>query len=189
MRFVFNEQKAAEAAAHLLDMSGGSMEYIRLIKLMYLADRQTLIEVGTPITGDKMVAMPYGPVLSRVYDRINQRPDSPPWSDYVTAKGRYDVELVASPPVDGALSNFEISVLRSVCEKWKGVDKWTMVDALHELPEWSDPDGSARPIDPVEILRLAGKSDDEIECLVAQAETVWAMDRMAASLLSEAISA
>ena len=39
------------------------MAYIKLIKLMYLADRRCLIETGFPITGDRMVSMPKGPEL------------------------------------------------------------------------------------------------------------------------------
>lgn len=178
MRFVFNQQKAAEAAAHLLEMAGGSMEYIRLIKLMYLADRQTLIDIGTPITGDNMVSMPHGPVLSRVYDRIAQRPEGPPWSDYVSAPNKWGVSLVEQPPSEGALSNFEISVLRGIHEEWKGVATWDMVAALHELPEFTDPNGSALPIDPVVILRHAGKSDQEVAARIAEAETVWSIDRL-----------
>ena len=42
MRLPFNEAKATEAAARLLEKSGGKMKYLQLIKLLYFADREAL---------------------------------------------------------------------------------------------------------------------------------------------------
>ena len=74
MEFVFNDRKTAQAAAWLLDRQEGRMPYLKLIKLLYLADRQSLIESGYPITGDRLVSMDRGPVLSRVLDLNQTRP-------------------------------------------------------------------------------------------------------------------
>ena len=38
----FNERKATEAAAHLLALRGGQMHYLKLLKLLYIADREAL---------------------------------------------------------------------------------------------------------------------------------------------------
>jgi hypothetical protein len=38
----FDEKKATEVAAFLLKMRGGKMSYLKLIKLLYLADRESL---------------------------------------------------------------------------------------------------------------------------------------------------
>ena len=46
------------------------LDTIVLIKLLYLADRKALLESGYTITGDGMVSMPLGPVLSTIYDWI-----------------------------------------------------------------------------------------------------------------------
>ena len=64
----FNEVKATQAAARLLRNRGGRMSYMKLIKLLYLADREALSRWGRPITTDKYVSMDKGPVLSRVLD-------------------------------------------------------------------------------------------------------------------------
>ena len=61
---MFNERKAAQAAAWFLRQQGGRMPHLKLVKLMYLADRQSLDEHGFPITGVLAVSMPHGPVLS-----------------------------------------------------------------------------------------------------------------------------
>ena len=45
------------------------MDVYALIKILYLADRKALVErESLQIKGDAMVCMPYGPVLSRIYD-------------------------------------------------------------------------------------------------------------------------
>ncbi len=53
----FNERKATQAAAYLLQMRGGTMSYMKLIKLLYLADRAALVRFGRPITTDRYVSM------------------------------------------------------------------------------------------------------------------------------------
>ncbi len=68
MRLRFNERKATQAAAHLLKLRGGEMSFMKLINLLYLADRSALLQWVRPITTDSYVSMDRGPVLSRVLD-------------------------------------------------------------------------------------------------------------------------
>jgi uncharacterized phage-associated protein len=179
LRFVFDEQKAGESAAHLLQAAGGSMPYIKLIKLMYLADRHCLIESGFPITGDHMVSMPKGPVLSSVLERISHGPRdevASPWFNFVSEPEHYDVNLMNPPPQEGRLSDYQISVLMDVFGKYGHMDKWALVDLTHKLPEWQDPHGSSLPIHPETIWRAVGKSDEEIKDRAGEAESVWFME-------------
>ena len=67
----FNEAKATQAAACLLKLRGGQMSYLKLVKLLYLADREALLRWDRPITTDRYVSMDNGPVLSRVLNLIN----------------------------------------------------------------------------------------------------------------------
>ncbi|HTH08426.1 MAG TPA: Panacea domain-containing protein, partial [Acidovorax sp.] len=68
MSGTFNERKAAQAAACLLHKAGGSLSVLKLMKLMYLAERRSLKKYGDTITGDAFVSMPHGPVLSMTYN-------------------------------------------------------------------------------------------------------------------------
>jgi uncharacterized phage-associated protein len=67
----FDESKATEAAAFLLSRSDQTMNYMKLIKLLYLADREALIRWGRPISTDRYVSMKHGPVLSNVLNLIS----------------------------------------------------------------------------------------------------------------------
>lgn len=171
MRFHLNERKAAQAAAHLLRRHGGRLPYMSLIKLLYLADRRALIETGTPITGDRMVSMPYGPVLSHVLDLISHGPrDGSPWFRYVSEPEGYDVALRAADPESDALSRYDLEVLDAVDEQHGHLDRWALVAYCHTLPEWKDPEGSSITIDPEDILRTADVPEDEIRQIAAGAK-------------------
>src|SRR5260370_12146701 len=76
----FNERKATEAAAHLLKLRGGRMSYMKLIKLLYLADREALLRFGCPITTVRYVSIDRGPVLSRVLNLISEEREPAPQS-------------------------------------------------------------------------------------------------------------
>ncbi|MPZ51023.1 MAG: DUF4065 domain-containing protein [Dehalococcoidia bacterium] len=175
MRFVYDQRKTAQAAAFLIRLAGGSLNYMVLIKLLYLADRESLIDTGIPITGDRMVAMPHGPVLSGILDEIHLGDGSgrtSVWYEYITEPVAHSVSLRKDAESD-ELSDYEMEVLSRSFEKFGHMNRWQLVAFTHKLPEWADPNGSSRPIAPEDILRSVGKSDDEIEALTQEAEAVW----------------
>ena len=175
MRFRFNERKTVQAAAFILNRHGGSLNYMVLIKLLYLADRKALIERGLPITGDRMVSMDQGPVLSMVLDLINwgKRNQPSPWFDYISPPDAYSVSLICAEPEDDELSRYELSILEDIDERFGKMDKWDLVDYMHDLPEWDDPHGSSIPIPPVRVLREADVSDEVIQAISQEAEESW----------------
>ena len=46
MKLRFNEAKAAQAAARLLKLRGGRMSFLKLIKLLYIVDREALLRLS-----------------------------------------------------------------------------------------------------------------------------------------------
>lgn len=175
MRFVFDELKAAQAASVLLERAGGSMEYIKLIKLLYLADSAALIETESPITGDRYVSMKYGPVLSSVLNLIKQdhpREDSM-WHRYVR-RHNWEVEL-ADRAESTHLSEYDIDLLNEIFDRYGSWRPWAVVNQTHALPEWTDPGDTSIPIDPAEILPYAGFDDYALGLALDQAEAVYAM--------------
>jgi uncharacterized phage-associated protein len=185
MRLVFNERKAAQAAAHLLKLNGGTMRYMVLIKLLYFADKESLIRTGYTITGDQMFSMRNGPVLSAVLDLVHMgKPEEPSsWFEYISENQGYDVSLVKALPDEDELSAYEISVLDAIHERWGRVEPWTLVKLTHTLPEWRDPGRSVCDIEAETLLRLAGKSQEDIERIVADAEETWLISQLQGATL------
>ena len=156
IRFPFNERKALAAATHLLAKNDGCMPYMRLLKLLYLADRAALMEYGRPITGDRYVAMKLGPVLSNVYDRIKEGE----WGGLIR-KIRYDVQLVG-PELTGPLSDADVNILDEAGRFCQTLDHWNLSDLTHELPEWVKTPRNQN-ISVERILDALRKSAKEIE--------------------------
>lgn len=167
IQFRFSAKKAGQAASKLLRLSGGRRNYMELIKLLYLADRDALICLQRPITGDQFCALRWGPVLSHVLDLIKWGPvneEDAPWFDLVSPPQDYEVKALEDLDDDelSELSGAECKILDDTFAKY-GTKGWRELSRLtHELPEWHDPGDSSSPISFERILELERKSPEEI---------------------------
>ena len=97
---------------------------LKLMKLMYLAERLSLKRYGDTITGDAFVSMPHGPVLSMTYDHMNGAlsSDEGGWETWVSdradnAVALRDESMIRTPEEDlTALSETDLECLNEV---WK----------------------------------------------------------------------
>ena len=159
MHFRFNFERALQASAYLLRLDGKRMGYLRLLKLLYIADREWLAETGESITGDRAYAMKYGPVLSSLYDLVKGSGSrAGEWDDYIHTEG-YAVELV-SDPGRGELSKGIVHKLAEVTKRYAELDDWELSERTHEFREWSDHfRGETSPIPWRDILAAQGKPE------------------------------
>jgi uncharacterized phage-associated protein len=178
MEFRFNLEKTIQAIAAFLHFHGSTeMSYLRMLKLLYLADRESLKETGRPITGDRVVAMEHGPVLSSAYDLIKgQNTGWPEWTKFLRKKG-YRIELVQDPG-NGSLSKYEIGKLSDLTERYADKNEWDMVEIVHEFDEWKKnySDSSCSPIPFGDILEAIGRSADK-DAILQDASDQTAFDR------------
>jgi uncharacterized phage-associated protein len=132
----FKLSKAIQASAVLLKTERSHrMSRLRLLKLLYIADRESLQERARDITGDRPVAMDHGPVLTATYDLIKGRDFlSPEWNKYFDNDGR-DILLSADPGVD-ELSRAEIDKLQEVAQRFAERNDWDVAEYTHEFEEW-----------------------------------------------------
>jgi hypothetical protein len=106
-----NPQKATQAAARLIQASGGSTEYLRLIKLAYLADRESIIKRGVPIFGGTYFVMRKGPAISELMDFAKAR-NAPDWKGLISPRFGHLMKLESTPSFD-LLSETEVEILDS----------------------------------------------------------------------------
>src|ERR1700723_1042474 len=124
MALKFDETKATQAAAFLLKMRGGRMHYLKLIKLLYLADRTALLRWGVPISTDHYVSMDHGPVLSNIFNLITDDKPKPVWAKFISAPlGDYEIELRENAPPD-RLSRAEEKLLAEVYAEYGYRNRW-----------------------------------------------------------------
>jgi len=175
----FQFLKTAQAISTLLRFHNTKdMSYLRLLKVMYIADRESIRQTGHPITGDRVVAMERGPVLDSVYKLIKgEHVESPQWSEYFHTVG-YRIEMIREPG-NGRLSRGDVGILREVTKRYEDLDEWQMVDVTHEFPEWiaNDPGKSSRVIPFEQILEAVGQSANR-EAILTEARDNEIFDRL-----------
>ena len=175
------EEKAAQAAALFLLKAGGSMPHLKLMKLLYIADRESYRRRGSPITGDEMVSMPKGPVLSQTYDLMIKRARRPSdhWSSYVGALHEETLSLadgITEETLLGALSQADRDVVDHIWQQWGRMSAGALVKHTHKFPEWEDPHGSSKPIERYTLFKALEMTDEQAEALVEQNEEREAID-------------
>jgi uncharacterized phage-associated protein len=184
---MFNPRKAAQVVAYLALKAGGRIDVLKVVKLVYLADRDSLKTWGAPILDEQHVSMPHGPVNSSTYSHLNGEHDltSCGWSDYLEDQANHIVGVVEGVKADSLdeLSEADIQSLEAVWSQFQHMTKWQIRDWTHDrnnVPEWEDPKGSSRPIPLERIMTMVG-----IENADAQADLIRdhrKIDRLFASL-------
>ncbi|MDC7676845.1 Panacea domain-containing protein [Asticcacaulis machinosus] len=76
IRFRINWDKAIEAVDFLARHQNGITQYY-VGKVCYFADKEHMLDYGRPVTGDRYIAMEYGPVPSSIRDLLNEHSDLP----------------------------------------------------------------------------------------------------------------
>jgi uncharacterized phage-associated protein len=180
---LFDERKAAEAAAFFLlraSARNASMTLLKLMKLMYLAERESYKRLGEPMIGDVLVSMPHGPVLSRTLNLINstkdERDDGSAWDRLIAEREDRNMTLrpdsgVASEDDLLELSQSDIDILSDIWTEFGARSALDLRAYTHNpanIPEWQDPDGSSIPISLDVLLRALDFSADGIEATCAR---------------------
>ena len=166
----YTEKKAVQAAYHVCRFAGGTIDFQRLLKILYLADRISLEQRGRPITFDLLCNMDQGPLPSTIYDRFkplihrnSSIPQHPEWSRAFSKQGVFNLRACEDPGVD-CLSRNNLRILE---EAYLFAQQYRIKDDLekylHSLPEYVDPTGSSLPISYRTILENFGYSKDEID--------------------------
>ena len=179
----FDVEKATQMAAYLLAKSKGAMPYLKLVKLLYIADREALRRWGYPLTGDRYASLDHGPVVSQILDLIRHGPvwpGSKHWVKYIETRDRdKSVRLREWPPFD-LLSDAAKSLLDEIYEEYGRLNTRALRDLVNKFPEWKDPRGSSIPISYVDILKAVGREDEAEEL----AEEIEAKNRFKQALSS-----
>ena len=129
IRFTYDPARAKQAALWLLNQHGGILDRIKLIKLVFLADRTHLARYGRPIVGGKYCAMEHGPVASEFYNAIkdNQIDGAQPEGVRVRSVQKVDEDY---------LSETDLEVLRETNNEFGAWDTFRLRDLTHRFVAW-----------------------------------------------------
>ena len=184
---MYSEAKVAQMAAYLLMRRNGKMSHLKLMKLLYLADREAIRRYGISISEDHAVSMPHGPVLSRTLDYMNGhvRSEQGGWESWISDKEDHEVSLVRNVEIDALdeLSQADIEVLQSVWQKFGPMDRWAITAWTHKnCAEWQDPNGSSFPIKRESIYRAVNHTDEATREYLADIDRASGVDAIFANL-------
>ena len=169
LKELFNEKKAAQVAAFFLILANASLSILKLMKLMYLAERSSFESYGEGLVGDRLVSMQHGPVLSITYNHMNGELTSAPggWDSWISDRAEHSVSLNTAKCTAGVndlleLSDADVAVLEEVWKKFGRFNKFQLVDYTHaHCPEWQDPDGSMIPMTPQDLFKALNFSPEQ----------------------------
>lgn len=168
----------------MLSLYGGKLNYTKLIKLLYLADRQSISDINVSITGDTYASLPLGPILNTTYQLIRGEGsinEQAKW-DISFEKDNFMLVQLRNIPT-GKLSKYEMKVLSDIAAKYRNVTYSNMIDVLHNpsvCPEWKDPHNSSLLLSKRDILAALGRTEDEIteieedDAVYAQEDKIFA---------------
>ena len=166
----YNPIKAAQTIAYFALREGGSINVLKAVKLVYLADRESIRLRGHPIQDEPRYSLPHGPVNSTTLDHLNgaYRDSQPAWQEVLQDRAGYDVGL-ANPELSETdldqMSPRELAILNDVWDRLGHMDRFDLAEWTHDpdnVLEWEDPNGSNRPI-PLERIMAAVGLDHSLE--------------------------
>ena len=173
MNFRFDVTKATEVACQLLKREGGSINLMKLVKLVYLIDRLSVARRGIPVVGGAYLALPNGPVTSELLDLANSGslwglPDCR-FEEFISDRQDHQVALVKDAG-NAHLSKPEVELIDAVDREHGTKNQWELRDWCHaHCHEWAPLEEGRERIGLDRIARALGKTDEQIARLQEQA--------------------
>ncbi len=161
----FDVEKNIEAVGVLLSTTyRRKMTRIRVLKLLYFANRESIKDTGFPIADDKFVAMDFGMVMSNTYDCIKGKGDAATeWNKHFATEMDKFVVMEHDPGADH-LSDYAVDVLKATAKRYKYISDAQLIAATHDLEEYKKNfrgGHSSYPVSNLDILRAVGRDDAE----------------------------
>jgi uncharacterized phage-associated protein len=136
----FSYKKTTQALNYFAQQSGGRINKMKALKLLFFADRFHLRKYGRPITNDEYFAMNYGPVPSGGKDLVEG-------SDF-----RPDVEKIYAGQFIDPVNRYEFSSMNEIdplvfsqtdqealtfsWNQFGKFDEFKLAELTHQYPEW-----------------------------------------------------
>lgn len=180
MFHVFELEKSVQAAGVLLRAHHGKqMSSLRLLTLLYLADRENLKAVARPILGTSVIAKEEGPQHREVWDLLfGEHAEESAWSPYIQKDG-YVIELIEDPSILD-LSAQEIQTLNAVAHRCRDQSDLELVEQAREFPEWRKNRiaDTTRPIPIGDILDALGWSSEDKSAILEEFDDEERLERL-----------
>ena len=174
----FKEEKAIGVLSFLCALADNKLNHYKAAKLMYLFDREVLLETGEPAFFGKHFSLHAGPIVSEVNNAIKScLPDELDtdynWKEYFQLdQDRHQLSQLDPNAClfSGVLSDEERMRLIKLYSRYKDFDFQAMKDVMHSLPENIElSDGERRrPLSYRHILEKNGFNPVQIDEILSE---------------------
>jgi len=144
------------------------MDLLKLIKIMYAIEKESLKRWGRLVTYDRLYSLRHGQVVSQTYNmaEYRERPAKTTWGDYINTTKEDIVHLNLNQECGiSQLSRAEIELIKEVYASNKDKTPGQLMDEHHNqdiTPEWTDPGTSRIETKYSDLLRILGKTNEQI---------------------------
>jgi len=150
----FRSEKAAQIAVYFLAASGGEKDKLALIKLIYIAERESVRGRNRPMIYDEYYSLKHGPICSSALDAINGNIDKEVWDKYISRGEGHKIRSVCDCDFD-QLSISDMRILDDVVIAHGDKSAAELRNWTHDnCPEYTEINDSRRvPIDLDQMAR------------------------------------
>ena len=136
----FDYKKAVRSLNFFAVKNGGQINKLKVIKLIFFADRYHIRKYGRPITNDDYFAMSYGPVGSGVKDISEMSEFLGPEEKedallYIKSPEPYKVESIKNYETE-VFSESDLEALLFAWNRFGQYDEFELAEITHKYPEW-----------------------------------------------------
>ncbi|MFH1158984.1 MAG: Panacea domain-containing protein [Pseudomonadota bacterium] len=154
----FQSRKAAQVSAFFAQGAGPSIDKLKLIKLIYLAERQFMLKYGQPMLYDEFFSLRHGPICSNALNGINGDIDRGTWSAFISKQqNKISATRTFSREDFDEISNAEIEVLKSTLESFGFMTASQLRNYTHKhCPEYTEIESGRIPINYFSLFKVLG---------------------------------
>lgn len=136
----FKYRKAVQVLNYFAVKSGGRINEMKALKLVFLSDRFHLRKYGRPITNDEYFAMPFGPVASGVKDIAEfsfclDKSEDDYARQFLARLNQFTIESKSNVN-QKVFSKSDLEAMEYAWVKFGKLSKYELSDLTHEYPEW-----------------------------------------------------
>lgn len=164
--------KAAQMAAYFVDKDGGNIEKLKLIKLMYLTERESMRQRARPMFYDEMYSLPHGPILSNALKGINGETDVSTWTKLIELHGARNVKRAKRKHAEkfDQFSESDLKIMESVWKEFGRMSATQIRNWTHKhCPEYTEVEKGALPIRYKDVFAAVGHENaDELSDAISE---------------------
>lgn len=134
---MFREDKATAMVTFFLSrIKGNCMNDVKLMKLLYLSERESVKRYGVPISQDSFASMKKGPVLSKTYDFMKGKVSGDLWNRHIAPMNGYSISMVQPMDIERVLRGCDIETLEYIWHEHGHKSKEELVNHCHKFDEY-----------------------------------------------------